>query len=120
MADEDRTMATSPEFKIYGPGGEYEAACKHAETAAAICALLGNGTKIRWCHRHILWTEGKDGLAGESYGVVAHTVHARIAQINQAAYDRAHKKTQALAAKQTAETRDAGEWREVTATVSDD
>lgn len=70
-------MGASPEWKVYDAAGNYEAACKHVETGAAIVALLGDGSTIRSGHskRHTVWTEGKDGSAGESYDKVAEHVH---------------------------------------------
>ncbi|MGP9804043.1 hypothetical protein [Paracoccus sp. NSM] len=74
-------MAQSPQFKIFRPGGEYVAACKYAEDAAALTAILGDGTKIKHGHSHVVWTEGaEDFSAGESYDRVAKIVHDRIRQ----------------------------------------
>lgn len=36
-------MAGAPRFKVFDKYGEYLAACKRPEEAAAIVALLGNG-----------------------------------------------------------------------------
>jgi hypothetical protein len=62
-------MARSPEFKIYDAAGAYQAACKEPELAAAVVAVLGEGSTIRHGHlsKDIVWTEGKDGFAAESY-----------------------------------------------------
>lgn len=69
-------MAT-PEHKVYDGHGQYIAACRYAEDAAAILAIHPGGT-LRLDHRVILWREGGESLsAGESYDVVARTVHAR-------------------------------------------
>jgi hypothetical protein len=79
-------MAASPEFKIYNPAGEYEAACKHAETAAAIVSFLGHGSAVKWHHTKLIWTEGVDGKAGESYDAAATTMYARITEYGEAKY----------------------------------
>lgn len=72
-------MAGSPQFKIFNPSGEYVAACKYAEDAAALAAILGEGTKIKHGHSHVVWTEGAEDMsAGESYDYVAGVVFARI------------------------------------------
>lgn len=63
-------MASSPRWKVYTTSGEYIASCKYPEHAAALLASLGAGT-IRWGHALIVWTEGQDGVANESYDVVA-------------------------------------------------
>lgn len=72
-------MAASPKYKVYNPGGEYVASCKYVEAAAAVVALYGSGATIRVGHskRSIVWQEGTDGDAGESYDVVAEIVYQR-------------------------------------------
>ena len=74
-------MAGSPRWKIYSPTGGYVAACKHAEDAAAVVALHGDGATIRDGHaaRNTVWTEGRDGAAGESYDEVATACEAKLA-----------------------------------------
>jgi hypothetical protein len=71
-------MAAAPQFKIYKADGEYVAACKYAEDAAALVAVLGTGTTIRLGHRFVVWTEGAEAIpAGESYDTVAATIAER-------------------------------------------
>ena len=71
-------MAQSPAWKLYTPDGDYEAACKNIIVAAAVVSVLGEGATIRRGHRLILWTEGKDGWAGESYDDAAETALNRL------------------------------------------
>lgn len=72
-------MAGSPKLKVFNVKGEYVASCKHAEDAAAIVALHGRGAKIKYEHKHIVWTEGAETQpAAESFDFVADTVNARI------------------------------------------
>jgi hypothetical protein len=73
-------MSRSPRFKVYGPDGEYEGAVKTPIAAAALAALFGDGATIRDGHgqRDILFTNGVDGCAGESYDQVAEVVERRI------------------------------------------
>ena len=71
-------MASSPKWKIYNSLGEYIAACKEIEAAAALVALYGNGATIRPYHKQPLWVEGKDGCAGDSYDLVRDTIYARL------------------------------------------
>ena len=54
------------------------AATKEPEAAAAIVGFYGDGSTIRWGHSKIVWTEGTDGTACESYDQVAETVYSRI------------------------------------------
>jgi hypothetical protein len=72
-------MAASPRFKVYSASGEYIAACKFPEAAAAIIAAIGyDGWTIRDGHRRIVWLEGTETQsASESYDNVAYVVFAR-------------------------------------------
>jgi hypothetical protein len=72
-------MAASPKFKVYDAQGQYQAACHEPEAAAALVAFYGNGSTIRDSHpaKYTVWTEGKDGRAGESYDRVAEVVLER-------------------------------------------
>jgi len=71
-------MGASPRWKVYTAEGEYRAACKFPEDAGAIVAILPNGATIRDGHgkQWTVWTEGRDGQAGESYDFVAERCHA--------------------------------------------
>ncbi len=71
-------MASSPVIKVYTASGEYEGSVKHWESAAALVSMLGEGATIRHNHRHIVWTEGKDGSASESYDTVALRCEERV------------------------------------------
>jgi len=67
-----------PNWKVYGPNGEFEASTKRPETAAAIVALLGDGSIIKWRHKLVVWREGlEDQAAADSYDFVAITCHRR-------------------------------------------
>lgn len=72
-------MAKSPKYKVYNPHNIYMGATKEAEAAAAIVSLYGYGSTIRVGHskQDIIWTEGEDGYAGESYDFVTSLVHQR-------------------------------------------
>jgi hypothetical protein len=72
-------MAKTPEFKVYKDSGEYVAACKYPEDAAAIVASYGDGATIRLGHRRVIWQEGSETQpAGESYDYVYQVVMDRI------------------------------------------
>ena len=73
-------MAASPRFKVYGPDGEYEGCVKTPIAAAALAALFGDGATIRDGHgkSDIVFTNGVDGCAGDSYDQVAEVVERRI------------------------------------------
>jgi hypothetical protein len=69
----------SPKWKVYTAAGEYIASCKEAEDAAVLVSVRGNGSTIRYEHKHTVWTEGAEMQpAGESYDYVANTAHERI------------------------------------------
>jgi hypothetical protein len=71
-------MSSSPTLKVYNAHGDYIAACKHAEDAAALAAFNGNGTTIRHGHKLVVWTEGKETHpAAESFDFVATTIARR-------------------------------------------
>ena len=71
-------MAGAPIWKVYDPNGTYQAACKEGEAAAALVALYGDGSTVRYRHRRLVWTEGKEECpAGESYDTAARTMAAR-------------------------------------------
>lgn len=71
-------MASAPPWKVYTADGEYVAACKDIEDAAALVAFRGLGAQIRYEHRHIVWREGfEQQPAAESYDFVATLTNAR-------------------------------------------
>jgi len=60
-------MAKSPDWKIYDSDGEYQAACKDLLRAIQIIALFEDGATVRYGHKIVVWTEGSDGRAADSY-----------------------------------------------------
>lgn len=71
-------MGGSPVLKVYSREGEYLAAFKYAEDAAALVALRGSGATIRRGHRRVVWTEGMESQpAIESYDYVAEVASRR-------------------------------------------
>lgn len=72
-------MGASPKYKVYNPRGEYVASCKYPELAAAVVALYGQGATIRLGHskRSVVWEDGVDGDASDSYDAVAEMVYGR-------------------------------------------
>jgi len=63
-------MASSPHFKVYDQDGIYQAACKDICAAAVLVAFYGDGATVRSGHTKVIWTEGVDGSASESYDVI--------------------------------------------------
>jgi len=74
-------MAQSPQFKVYR-NGEYVAACKYAEDAAAMVSLTPSG-EIKYGHRLVVWREGSEEFsAGNSYDGAAAVMFERIQKEN--------------------------------------
>lgn len=64
------------EYKVYSPTGECVAICRYAEDAACLAAFHGDGATVN-DGRRVLWREGIDGSAAESYDAAAATMHER-------------------------------------------
>lgn len=76
-------MASAPQWKVYDSTGNYQAACKEIEAAAALMGFYGNGASIRHGHDRsdVVWTEGEDErYASESYDRVAVVAQVRLAR----------------------------------------
>jgi hypothetical protein len=80
-------------FHVHNPSGTHVASCEHAEDAAAIVNLYGDGATIRFMQGgHALWTEGKEDMpAGESYDFVTEVCEKRLDQLHQASMERKRK-----------------------------
>ncbi len=72
-------MASAPRWKVYTAENKYRGACVEVEGAAALVSLYGDGATIRDGHprKQIVWTDGVDGSAGDSYDSVALKVYER-------------------------------------------
>jgi hypothetical protein len=71
-------MGQSPHWKIYTQEKEYVASVKNTEGAGLLANLYGNGTTIRFEHRKIVWTEGVDGRAADSYDFLNEIIMGRV------------------------------------------
>lgn len=60
-------MASSPALKVYSPSGEYVGSAKEVLGAAVMAQVYGEGSTIRYGHKLVLFTQGADGDACESY-----------------------------------------------------
>lgn len=79
-------MSGSPVFKIYDAGGIYQASAKEIEAAAAVVSLYGEGSRIRYTHSHVVWVEGQDGRASDSYDSTSRIVWDRIMAMQKRQY----------------------------------
>ena len=73
-------MGASPIYKVYDPMGGYVASCKDTDGASLLMDLYGAGSTIRYDHRLIVWTEGKDGRASNSYDETREKITQRLLQ----------------------------------------
>lgn len=81
-------MAATPEWKVYR-NGEYVAACKYAEDAAALVSMAGG--IVKHGHSLIVWREGSEKFsAGESYDGAARIMEKRRYDNYAAAYVKMH------------------------------
>jgi len=62
-------MASSPALKVYDSNNNYVGSAKEVLGASVMVAVYGEGSTIRIGHskKSILWTQGTDGDATESY-----------------------------------------------------
>ena len=80
-------MSGTPQLKVFR-NGEYVAACKHAEDAAAIVALSGGEIRLGHSTKDRLYVNGDEGVRAEdSIDAVAEIIHRRL---DHAARLRAH------------------------------
>jgi hypothetical protein len=71
-------MASTPEWKVYDYDGTYQAACKDIAAAACLVSFYGERSTIRNGHSLVVWTEGTDGIASDSYDLTTSTIYLRI------------------------------------------
>jgi hypothetical protein len=73
-------------FKIYDPAGDLTATTRYASDAAAMAAILGAGTRVRFASGRgytTAWREGND--ASDSYDAAAALMWERIREASRAA-----------------------------------
>lgn len=91
-------MAASPKFKVYNARDQYMAACKEPEAAAVLVSFYGVGSRIRYGHLWVLWTEGDEPIpAAESYDTVARIVHQRLADLQDEAFHKVYGRGEVIA-----------------------
>ncbi len=71
-------MGASPKWKVYDPSNNYVASVRDTDGASLLMDLYGDGSTIRLDHRRIVWTEGADGKASESYDETAIKIKERL------------------------------------------
>ncbi len=65
----DKTMAASPQYKVYDSDGKYQGAVKDIAAGLVLVSFYGDGATLRRGHAWKLWTEGDtaDGIGCEDY-----------------------------------------------------
>ena len=71
-------MGASPKWKVYDASNQQVASVRDTEGASLVMRLYGTGATIRLDHRRIVWTEGADGNASESYDETAIKIQERL------------------------------------------
>jgi hypothetical protein len=71
-------MGASPKWKVYDASNNYVASVRDTDGASLLMDLYGDGSTIRLDHRRIVWTEGTDGRASESYDETAIKIKERL------------------------------------------
>jgi len=71
-------MGASPKWKVYDASNQYVASVRDTDGASLLMSLYGTGATIRLDHKRIVWTEGKDGNASESYDQTAIKIQERL------------------------------------------
>jgi hypothetical protein len=84
-------MSGTPIYKIYNPHrtgsskkGEYVAACKYPDDAAALASAIEGD--IYYDHKHLLWQTSVDGDAGFSYDQSVIKMQNRRKEIQEKAF----------------------------------
>jgi hypothetical protein len=71
-------MNKKDRFTVYDEDGVYQATVREEEAAAVLVAFFGNGSTIRDMNDTVVYTQGVDGDASESYDKVAVIVWDRV------------------------------------------
>ncbi len=86
-------MARGTRYKVISDG-VHVASLRYAEDAAAMVALYGKGTRVRFLHDVTVWREGKEEIeAGSSYDAAAAIMRERVAEYLTRLKSRAGKDT---------------------------
>lgn len=85
MNNDASQLLMSMPFAVFAEAkGKLEAVFAEADHAAAFVAVLGEGAVVVFSDENginpswVLWTEGADGEAGESYDAAAAKMHERL------------------------------------------
>lgn len=77
-------MAQSPILKVFTAEGEYVGSAKEVLGASVMVQVYGEGSTIRLGHNKasIVWTQGADGDATESYDTTGLKIEERAVAMN--------------------------------------
>lgn len=66
-------------YKVHSPSGTYVGEAVFGELAAAMVAVLGDGSTVRTAGGQVVWREGAEEFsANESYDGAAEVMHGRV------------------------------------------
>lgn len=89
---------STPKWKVYRDG-EYIAACKYPEDAAALVGVATSGI-VKYEHKLVVWTEGAEEIAaGDSYDGAAEIMRGRVEAMEEDARARRQERDAAYVAK---------------------
>jgi len=71
------------DYHVFNAGGIHVASTLHVEEAACLMSFLGEGATIRTVYETIIYTEGKDAKAWESYDEVVNIVFDNLEHFRQ-------------------------------------
>ena len=75
----DRPRA--PQWKIFDQTGLYMGSLHDPTDAAFVIANYSKGAQVRFGRRDVVWTEGDDGFAGESFDTAVALMFCRLEDI---------------------------------------
>jgi len=74
-------MAGAPRWKVFDADKRYQASVKEPEAGAALLGSIYPGGTLRLGHSHVVFTDGVDGDAVDSWDVVARAALAALEQV---------------------------------------
>lgn len=71
----------APQWKIFDQTGLYMGSLHDPTDAAFVIANYSTGAQVRFGRKDVVWTEGVDGMAGESFDVAVALMFCRLEDI---------------------------------------
>ena len=71
----------APQWKIFDQTNLYMGSLHDATDAAAVIANYSKGAQVRFGRKDVVWTEGDDGFAGDSFDGAVEKMFERLGEI---------------------------------------